>query len=357
MNDPRLARYAELLIDTCLGGVVPRAQVLVVSGEPARPLLDAVGAHLAARGAYAIPYADADSRLGWLRTASIDLVGALPALEEAAFATCDALIQIEAPANSRALSAVSGDRIQALQGAYQPAWDRILRDEVPWVLCQYPTPALAQDAGLSTEAFADILYDACLRDWDAEHARIERYAAPFRDAREVRIVGPATDLRLSIDGRSPEVDAGSSNMPGGEFFLSPIEDSANGVVSFGEFPAVHLGRELHGITLRFEDGVVVDASATTEEAFLIETLDTDAGARRLGEFGVGCNPGITRYMRNGLFDEKIDGTIHLAVGMGYPETGGTNESAVHWDIVKDLRSGGRIELDGRVVQENGSWRI
>jgi aminopeptidase len=154
-----------------------------------------------------------------------------------------------------------------------------------------------------------------------------------------------------------EVDAGTGNMPGGEFFGCPVEASAEGTIAFTEFPAVWQGRDVRGIRLRFEEGKVVDASADTEEEFLLATLDTDEGSRRIGELGVGCNPGITRYMRNVYFDEKIDGTVHIALGFGFPDIGGTNESAVHWDIVKDLRRGGRIELDGRVVQENGIWVV
>ena len=114
---------------------------------------------------------------------------------------------------------------------------------------------------------------------------------------------------------------------------------------------------MHGIRLRFEGGRIVDASASQNEDFLLQVLDTDDGARRLGEFGIGCNPGIQRHLRNTLFDEKMDGTIHLALGQSYPDTGGTNESAIHWDIVKDLRQSGRIELDGEVVQENGRWSL
>jgi aminopeptidase len=146
-------------------------------------------------------------------------------------------------------------------------------------------------------------------------------------------------------------------MPGGEFYYSPVEDSAEGTISFLEFPAPYAGREVAGIRLRFEGGKVVDASAESEEAFLVEQLDRDEGARRLGELGIGCNPGITRFMKNTLFDEKIDGTIHLALGNGLPEIGGTNQSDIHWDIVKDLRPGGQILLDGEVVQENGAWQI
>jgi aminopeptidase len=140
--------------------------------------------------------------------------------------------------------------------------------------------------------------------------------------------------------------------------MCPLEDSAEGTIEFGDFPAVYMGREMTGIRLRFEGGQVVDAGATVNEQFLIETLDSDEGARRLGELGIGCNPGITRYMKNTLFDEKMDGTVHVALGHGFPDLGGTNVSRIHWDIVKNLRRPGtRIELDGQPVQRDGAWAI
>jgi aminopeptidase len=154
------------------------------------------------------------------------------------------------------------------------------------------------------------------------------------------------------------VDALGANMPGGEFFGCPLETSAEGEITFSEFPAVYRGREISGIRLRFEGGTVVDASAGSNEEALLEILDIDAGARRIGELGVGCNPGITRYMKNTLFDEKMDGTVHIALGNSYTDLGGDNSSAIHWDLVKDLRPpGSRIELDGVVVQEDGAWLV
>jgi aminopeptidase len=184
---------------------------------------------------------------------------------------------------------------------------------------------------------------------------MSRYAELFDAADVVRIVAGDTDLSLGIRGRATEVDAGGANMPGGEFFCCPLEDSAEGTIVFSEFPAVYSGNEVEGIRLRFEGGRVTDASATKNEDFLFSMLDADDGSRRLGELGIGCNPGISRHLKNTAFDEKIDGTVHLALGNGLPKVGGTNVSRLHWDIVKDLRNGGRIELDGRIVQENGRW--
>ena len=191
-----------------------------------------------------------------------------------------------------------------------------------------------------------------LLDWDAEGEKMKRIKDRFDPAEEVRIVGHETDLRFSIAGREGVVDDGHLNMPGGEVFYCPVEDSTEGVVTFSEFPAVQEPDVVDGVRMRYENGRVVEASATSNEEALMRALDRDEGARVLGEFGIGCNPGIQRHMKNTLFDEKMYGTIHLAVGAGIPIAGGTNQSATHWDMVKDLRSGGRIELDGEVVQEN-----
>jgi aminopeptidase len=367
MKDERFRRYADLLLDTCLG-VQPGWEVLILGPPHSRPLLEEISAGLARRGAHAVFQLSFGSMIGaldrfWVREASPELVAEPSKLQSHLLEHCDAIVTVDAPENTRDSSSIEAGKLHAGRAAYLPAMRRVISHEVPWVGCQDPTPALAQEAGMATMDFADFLFGACLLDWKAEKEGMRRYAERFDAADEVRIVGDRTDLRLSIAGRTMEVDAGGANMPGGEFFCSPVEDSAEGEIVFGEFPAVYAGRELTGVRLRFDGGKVVDASADTHEDFLIETLDTDAGSRRLGELGIGCNPGITRYMKNTLFDEKIDGTVHLALGFGFPNLGGKNESALHWDIVKDLRprpaggqlGGGRIELDGELVQENGAW--
>jgi aminopeptidase len=358
MRDPRLEQYAQILVDTCVG-VQPGWQVIVVSSALGRPLVDEVSRQLGRRGAYALlrMTAGGGPNIPWLLEAPEELLDTPAPIDVHMIETADALIAIEAPENTRETSAVPSERLGRVQAAMRPYLERMFTFDLKWVGCQYPTPALAQNAGMSLEAFEDFLLGACLLDWDAERERMSRYAELFDAADEVRIVGDGTDLTLSLAGRTSHVDAGGANMPGGEFFLSPIEDSAEGTVAFTEYPGVYSGREVGGIRLRFEGGRVVDASATEEEEFLIEMLDRDEGARRLGELGIGCNPGITRHMKNTLFDEKIDGTVHFALGNGLPEVGGTNVSVIHWDIVKDLRPGGRILLDGEVVQENGAWRI
>jgi aminopeptidase len=356
MRDPRIEQYAKVLVETCID-VQPGWQVVVVSSSRAQPLVDEVSRQLARRGAYSLLRLAGGPNIPWLQEAPEELLDTPPPIDVHALETADGLIAIEAPDNTREISAVSAERLGRVQAAMRPHFERVFTMDLKWVGCQYPTPALAQEAGMSLEAFEDFLFGACLLDWKKEEERMTHYAERFDSAEEVRIVGDGTDLTLSLTGRTGKVDAGGANMPGGEFFFSPVEDSAQGTVAFTEFPAVYSGREVTGIRLRFEGGRVVDASATAEEEFLIETLDRDEGARRLGELGIGCNPGITRHMKNTLFDEKIDGTVHLALGNGLPEIGGTNHSQIHWDIVKDLRVGGRILLDGELVQENGVWQI
>ena len=356
MRDPRLEQYAGILVDTCIG-VQPGWQVLVSAAPLARPLVDEVSRLLGERGAYALIRQNLTGSLPWALAAPEELLKTIPPIDLHSLENADALISIDAPENTRERSALSTERVRLRQAALRPAMERLFTGDLKWVGCLYPTPALAQDAGMSTRAFEDFLYGACVLDWDAERERMSRYSERFDSADEVRIVGAETDLTLSLAGRTGEVDAGGANMPGGEFYYSPVEDSAEGTISFLEFPAPLAGREVAGIRLRFEGGRVVDASAASEEAFLIEQLDQDEGARRIGELGIGCNPGITRFMKNTAFDEKIDGTVHIALGNGLPEIGGTNQSEIHWDIVKDLRPGGQILLDGKVVQQDGIWVI
>ena len=356
MRDPRLEQYAGILVDTCIG-VQPGWQVLVSAAPLARPLVDEVSRVLGERGAYALIRQNLTGSLPWALAAPEELLKAIPPIDLHSLENADALISIDAPENTRERSALSTERVRLRQAALRPAMERLFTGDLKWVGCLYPTPALAQDAGMSTRAFEDFLYRACVLDWDAERERMSRYSERFDSADEVRIVGAETDLTLSLAGRTGEVDAGGANMPGGEFYYSPVEDSAEGTISFLEFPAPLAGREVAGIRLRFEGGRVVDASAASEEAFLIEQLDQDEGARRIGELGIGCNPGITRFMKNTAFDEKIDGTVHIALGNGLPEIGGTNQSEIHWDIVKDLRPGGQILLDGKVVQQDGVWVV
>lgn len=207
---------------------------------------------------------------------------------------------------------------------------------------------------MSLSEYADFLYGATNIDWSEMMARLASLKTRLEAGSEIRIVGPDTDLTLRTEGRIWEPADGKKNMPDGEIFTAPIEDSVNGRIRY-EFPAIYQGRQVDGITLTFKDGLIVDASAERGEEFLNAILDTDPGARRLGEIGIGTNDGIQRHTKNILFDEKMGGTVHLAVGRSYEFTGGKNQSAVHWDMVKDLRTDSALYLDGALLQENGAF--
>jgi aminopeptidase len=357
VRDPRIDDYARLLVGRSIG-VQPGWQVQVRATPLARPLVEAVLEEIARCGAYPLLQMSFELIGGpFAREAPLDVLRVAAPLQRRLWEEADAFIAIWSPENSREGSDLSEERKAALQEASTPMRERTMSMSAPWVIAEYPVMSGAQDAGMTLPEYEQFIFDSVLLDWDAQGERMREIADVFDAAEQVRIVGHGTDLTLSLAGREGAVDDGHVNMPGGEVFYSPVEDSAEGVVEFSEFPAVYYGREVGGARLVFEGGKIVDASAQAGEEFLIQTLDTDAGARRLGELGIGCNPGIQRYMKNVAFDEKIDGTVHLAVGNSYTFTGGTNTSSIHWDIVKDLRQNGELYADGKLVQQNGDWLI
>jgi aminopeptidase len=335
---------------------------MVLSTPLARPLVEEVVRLLARRGAYAIvrlsfameqlPFVSM-----WAEEAPEELLERVAPADEHVWDAIDAWLSIAAPENASDGSELPLSRQTALAKAQTPFRERRLKMEIPWATCRFPTPALAQRAGMSTRAFEDFVYGAVLRDWDEETRRMQPILDRFNAASEVRIVGHETDLRLSLEGREGLIDDGRVNVPGGEVFFSPVEDATEGVITYSEFPAVQEPYLVEGARLVFEGGRVVEASASAGEDELLEALDRDEGARVLGELGIGCNPGIQVHTRETLFDEKIDGTVHLAIGAGIPIVGGKNRSAVHWDMVKDLRQNGQLYCDGELVQENGEWRL
>jgi aminopeptidase len=361
VNATREHELAELLVGRSLG-VEPGWQVMISATALARPLVEELVREIARRSAYPLvrlSFTDLERvpfETVWAEHAPEELLTVPAASDVRTRKEIDARIILFSAENVYAGSELPSERRLALRAGARKAIDPAAELEKPWVSCPFPTQGLAQEAGVSLRTYADILYAACLRDWDAEGERMRRYADRFDAAETVRIVAPGTDLTLSLAGRHGDVDDGHRNMPGGEFFFCPLEDSAEGVIEFGEYAATFLGRRCEGIRLRFESGRVVDASARAGEEHLLAVLDTDEGSRRLGELGIGCNDGIPRHVTHMWWDEKIAGTIHLALGQGFPHLGGANESAIHWDIVKDV-SQGRIDLDGTTVQERGVWSI
>ena len=354
-RDPRIDEYARLLVERSLG-VQPGWQVALRGNHLGRPLLEAVMEQVARKGAYPILQLQFEQVGGpFVREAPLELLRTTAPLQRRVWEEADGIITVYSPESAHEGADLSDERQAASQEMLAPLRARTMAMSVPWVIAEWPVQSLADEAGMPLEEYEQFVFDAVLLDWDAEGERMRRIAAVFDAGREVRIEGAGTDLTLSVEGRTGSVDDGHLNMPGGEVFYAPVEDSANGVVEFREFPAVYYGTEVEGARLVFENGRVVDATARSNEGFLVQTLDTDEGARGLGELGIGCNPGIQRFMKNVGFDEKIDGTIHLAVGSSYTFIGGRNKSSIHWDIVKDLRTSGRMYVDGRLVQEAGRW--
>lgn len=355
MSDPRLVQYAGLLVERCID-VQPGQQVLIRSTPVAEPLIAEVVRGIARRGAFPfVRLTMASISEAYLEEAAEEMLAKVAPFDRMLYEQCDAQIVIGAPENLR--DNVAPERKMIARKAAQPLSKRMMNDEIPWVYCEYPTNALAQEAGMSLRAFTEFVYGACLIDWDEEGRKMARIKERFDRTDQVRIEGAGTNLTFSIKGRPGIIDAGHKNMPGGEVFYAPLDGTAEGVIEYGEFPLVWSGQEVQGARLIFQEGRVVESSARSGGAFLESVLDTDFGARAIGEFGIGCNPGIQRYMKSILYDEKIAGTIHLALGDAYPVCKGTNQSAIHWDMVKDLRSIGRISCDGEVVQENGVWLI
>lgn len=268
-------------------------------------------------------------------------------------------IRIMGSSNTRSLSATDPALMARHSKARRPVRRIMLAKK--WSLTLFPTEAFAQDADMSLSEFADFVFQANLlhldnpvKGWEEEERRQKKLIAKLRNADEVRIVGPDTDLKMSIKGRTFLESVAKENVPSGEIFTGPIETSAKGYIRY-DFPVCNGGREIDGIRLVFRKGKVVEASATKNQDYLLKMLDMDPGARRLGELGIGTNYDIQRFIKNILFDEKIGGTIHLALGESYEETGGKNKSGLHWDMIKDLRKDGALYVDGKLFQKNGRF--
>jgi len=288
-------------------------------------------------------------------------------LQSMIFEQFDVSITVISDHNTRELSGVDPARQRRRNKALLPLMktfmERGASDELKWCATQYPAAAYAQEADMSLREYEDFVYAACFCDqedpvarWQEVHEVQQRLVDWLRGKKTVKVTGPHVDLTLSIADRTFVNADGRHNMPCGEIFTGPVEESATGWVRF-TYPALTGGREVEGIELWFEEGRVVKATAAKNEEYLLQMLDTDPGARYLGEFAIGTNDGIQRFTKNILFDEKIGGSFHLAVGAGYPETGSKNESAVHWDMICDMRAGGEIHVDGELFYQSGEFMV
>jgi aminopeptidase len=367
VRDPRVGNLAKILVGYSTG-VKPGEFVSVEGESTAEPLLLAVYEEVLKAGANAsVNMSMPGQAAAYFKHASDEQLEWISPLSEWTVENADVRIAVGASSNTRELSGVEPERQTRRQAATRDlmkrSMERSAEGSYRWVYTLFPTNAYASEAGMSLSDYEDFYFKACLADdsdpltaWKRASDEVERLRQWIQGREEVHVEGPGTDLRLGIADRTFIAATGKHNMPDGEFFTGPVEDSVEGEVTF-HLPTTYGGREVAGVKFRFEGGKVVDATAERGEEFLVQVLDTDEGARTLGELGIGTNYGIDFGTKEILLDEKIGGTVHLAVGASYPETGGVNESAVHWDMICDLRKGGKITVDGDVLQEDGRFVV
>ena len=367
MADLRIEKLAQTVVEYSVG-VRRDDRVVINASTIAEPLIKEIYSRVLQAGGHplmmlSLPGAEEI----FFRYASDDQLRYVPKPTELIYETYDVRISILAETNTRALSNTDPAKMVMNRRARTELMRTFMRrsaaKELRWTVAPFPTNASAQDAEMSLGEYEDFVYGACLPDmadpvgyWRRLSARQEKIVKWLKGKKRVHLKGPDTDLRLSIVGRDFENCDGHFNMPDGEIFTGPVEDSVSGHVFFS-YPAIYGGREVTGVRLWFEGGKVVKASADKNEDFLLKTLDTDVGSRFVGEFAIGTNEGITKFTREILFDEKISGSFHMALGSGYPETGSKNESAIHWDMICDLRDGGEIRVDDELLYQNGKFTI
>jgi len=366
MRDPRLEKLADVIVNYSVG--VKAGQLVRLSGSHvALPLLKELYRKVLAAGANPFVRLSAEELEEiFLKAAGEEQLKFLNPVTMYEIEKIDCTIGLWANENTKAMSNVDPKKIGLSSAARKPIMDtymnRAASGSLRWVGTQFPTAASAQDAEMSLAEYEDFVFSAGMLDrpdpvaaWKAMSERQQQLTDFLNGKSDYHVTAAnGTDVRMSVAGMKWINCDGHENFPDGEVFTGPVIDSVNGQINFS-FPAVHHGRECDGVKLTFKNGKVVDASAEKGQDFLFSMLDMDAGSRFLGECAIGTNYHITRYTKNTLFDEKIGGTVHFALGAGYPETGNTNQSGLHWDMVVDLRKGGRITIDGETINENGRF--
>ncbi len=374
MSDPRTERLASLLVQYSTA-LRPGDRVLIEAETAAEPLVRALFERALQAGAHphlALSLAGQETYSGFddsfLRLASDDQLDYPPTFFETAYREFESRLRIYSSSNTRLLmradTARMARRQRAVQSLLRTQMDRGARGEFRWVTTIFPTIGHAHDAEMSLSEFEDYVFGAChvqgeddpVAYWQAVEKKQARWAEALDGHDRVEIRGPDCDLRLSIRDRHFISSCGTHNMPDGEIYTGPVEPSVEGWARFA-FPLVYKGREVEGVELTFKEGQVQTWKASKNQDFLESMLRTDEGARYLGEFGIGTNAAMQQLTRNILLDEKIGGTIHLALGAGYPDTGSHNLSAIHWDMLVEMRRDSEIRVDGELVYQNGEFRI
>jgi len=363
MADPRVETVAKILVDYSVE-VRPNQLVQITGAPEGAPLILAVYQKVLERGAHPFLQVELEDAGELLYTYASDTqLDYVPPFMRDIIEQIDATIGIWTDVNTKRLTNTDPAKQSRRAVARRPLSDRLLeraaKKELRWSGTCYPTQAFAQDAEMSLREFEDFVYDGCLvhepdpiEAWKKISKTQQRLVDWLNKARQIHVVSPDTDLKLEVTGRKWINCDGHENFPDGEIFTGPIEDRVNGYIRY-TYPACAYGREVEDVRLQFKDGKVIKATAAKNEQFLLKMLESDEGARYVGEFAFGTNAGIQRFTKNTLFDEKIGGTIHLAVGTGYPESGSKNKSAIHWDMVCDLRDGGEVRVDGTLFLKDG----
>lgn len=367
MSDMRLARLAEIILHYSVN-IQPGDWVLINTNLAALPLTNEVSRQIWAAGGRTSLHFESDALNEiFLSTATDETLSWLSPIEQALFEQVNIILYLDAAEDTRVLAGASPERMRLYQrgrGMLRQIRSRRAQSEgLRWVYTQFPCNALAQEAGMGLEAYQDFAYRALhvdqpdpVKSWQAIQKCQQTWVDWLKDRQQVILRGPNIDLQLSIAGRKFINGSGQENLPDGEIFTGPVETSANGWVRFS-YPAIFNGRSVEGVELRFENGKVVSAQAARDEAFLLSMLESDAGACFIGEFAIGTNYAIRDFTHNILYDEKIGGTIHLALGNGYPETGSLNRSSIHWDLICDMRRESEIVVDGDRLCRNGEFQL
>lgn len=361
----RLTRLAQVLVRYSLE-VQPGHLVAVMADIEALPLVREVYREILRRRAYPeLQFKMADARQIYLEEASYEQLDCVSPVNQLINERFDRLLYIDAETDTRRLEHVDPQRVARLRKA-SDAVDmlrtvRTALGQVRWCYTQFPTQAYAQNANMSLAEYWEFMSGACMLDepdpvacWQQQAEQQQRLIAWLKGRKHVHILGKDTDLSLSIEDRAFLPCDGHTNLPDGEIFSGPLEESAQGHIRYA-LPSSYDGHNVDDIRLRFEHGRVVEAHAAAGEDFLLSMLDIDEGARSIGEFSFGLNYGIQRATRNILYDEKIGGTIHIALGRSYPESGGLNRSALHWDMICDLRQQGEVWVDGELFLKDGVY--
>jgi len=367
MTDPRTTKLADILVNYSTK-VQPGDWVQILADIPAMPLVNELYKSILTAGGFpTVNFASGQLTEIYLALSNEkQLMWANPAAQMI-IEKVDVLLSVQAPENTRALSGIDPKR-QQMQQLARKEWletyrKRSASGDLRWNITNFPCLALAQEADMSLSDYEDFIYKATFADhddpvavWQKIHTEQQKKVDWLAGKKIFQIKGKYADITMSIDGRGFINSSGDKNMPSGEVYTSPVENSVNGWVEF-TYPAIRLGREVEGVRLEFKDGKVITASAEKNEAYLLEVLDTDEGARYLGELGIGTNFGIDRFTKSILYDEKIGGSFHLALGSGFAQIGGQNKSTVHWDLICDAREDTEMIVDGELFYKNGEFQV